>query len=136
MGIILLLSDRNNSHTRRLMKLWPEICDSINEQYPSIQFIEHLDYRMSNLPKSFEIYYVWFPIIIYISDMIWNQIISNKPVDLKTQTSVMNGFFNKDNKLRYIGKHDKRKPSDYIKWLNHVAIFEDDGWLIKEPIDY
>ena len=70
MGVVLLLSDPNNAHTYHLLALWSEICNKINEYYPMIQLIKQLDYRRANLPKCFEVYYVWFPQIIYFPDKI------------------------------------------------------------------
>jgi hypothetical protein len=133
MGVILILSDpcTRNPHTAKLMKVWPLICDTIKKEYPNMKFIQYLDYN-----KEFAIYDRWFPRIIYLPDIIWDQVSSNEIVDLRQHTFVFNGFFD-DTKshLQWKGKYDYIKPHDYIRWINDVAIFEDDEFLIKNAID-
>lgn len=123
MGVILLLSDRSNAYTCKLLKLWPGFCDKIKEHYPSIEFVHYLDWKYdkeNNLPKSFEIYYKWFPQIIYFPDSIWKRVMDGENIDLKQHSFVMNGVFDDHKGLQYVIKYNIMKLDDYITWLHSV----------------
>jgi hypothetical protein len=49
MGVILVLSDRNNAFTCKLKPLWSGIYKDINNRYPTIKIIQYNDWRHDHL---------------------------------------------------------------------------------------